>query len=114
MNPVGGLVYYISPPESLANAAANPVHTLFYVAFMLGSEWPLVRVFLLSVLRCRPAAAAAAAACSAAAGPPGWLGAQGAAAAVEQQQHPSARPSALNLCFSVKGPPLLPSQRRHE
>lgn len=39
MNPVGGLVYYISPPDSLADAAANPVHTLFYVAFMLGSEW---------------------------------------------------------------------------
>lgn len=37
MNPVGGLVYYISPPQSLAAAAANPVHTLFYVAFMLGS-----------------------------------------------------------------------------
>ena len=39
MNPVGGLVYYISAPESLAAAAANPLHTLFYVAFMLGSEW---------------------------------------------------------------------------
>jgi protein transport protein SEC61 subunit alpha len=39
MSPVGGLVYYISPPDSLAAAAANPVHTLFYVAFMLGSEW---------------------------------------------------------------------------
>ena len=38
MSPVGGLVYYISPPESLAAAAANPVHTLFYVVFMLGSE----------------------------------------------------------------------------
>lgn len=38
MNPVGGLVYYISAPESLAAAAANPLHTLFYVAFMLGSE----------------------------------------------------------------------------
>ncbi|PRW61345.1 transport Sec61 subunit alpha-like [Chlorella sorokiniana] len=36
MNPVGGLVYYISAPESLAAAAANPLHTLFYVAFMLG------------------------------------------------------------------------------
>ena len=44
MNPVGGLVYYISPPESLAAAAANPVHTLFYVAFMLGSEWRLALV----------------------------------------------------------------------
>ncbi len=38
MNPVGGLVYYISPPDSLAAAAANPLHTLFYVVFMLGSE----------------------------------------------------------------------------
>ena len=35
MNPVGGLVYYISPPRSLTEAAANPVHTLFYVVFML-------------------------------------------------------------------------------
>lgn len=36
-SPVGGLVYYISPPHSLAEAAGNPVHTLFYVAFMLGA-----------------------------------------------------------------------------
>jgi len=44
MNPVGGLVYYISAPESLAAAAANPLHTLFYVAFMLGSEYAGPRV----------------------------------------------------------------------
>ncbi len=44
MNPVGGLVYYISAPESLAAAAANPLHTLFYVAFMLGSEYAGQRV----------------------------------------------------------------------
>jgi protein transport protein SEC61 subunit alpha len=37
MNPVGGLVYYISPPSSLADAASNPVHTLFYVVFMLSA-----------------------------------------------------------------------------
>jgi protein transport protein SEC61 subunit alpha len=37
MEPVGGLVYYITPPHSLAEAAANPVHTLFYVAFMLSA-----------------------------------------------------------------------------
>lgn len=43
MNPVGGLVYYISPPDSLAAAAANPLHTLFYVVFMLGSEWSCPR-----------------------------------------------------------------------
>ena len=35
--PVGGLVYYITPPHSLTEAAANPVHTLFYVAFMLSA-----------------------------------------------------------------------------
>lgn len=37
MVPVGGLVYYISPPGSLAEAAANPLHTLFYVTFMLSA-----------------------------------------------------------------------------
>ena len=37
MHPVGGFVYYISPPASLAEAATNPVHTLFYVGFMLGA-----------------------------------------------------------------------------
>lgn len=35
MVPVGGLAYYISPPGSLTEVAANPVHALFYVAFML-------------------------------------------------------------------------------
>lgn len=35
MVPVGGLVYYISPPGSLAEAASNPLHTLFYITFML-------------------------------------------------------------------------------
>lgn len=33
--PVGGLVYYISPPPSLQHVLANPLHALFYVAFML-------------------------------------------------------------------------------
>ena len=37
MHPVGGLVYYISPPTSLSAVAANPLHALFYVAFMLGA-----------------------------------------------------------------------------
>lgn len=35
MIPVGGLAYYISPPGSLTEVAANPVHAAFYVAFML-------------------------------------------------------------------------------
>eukprot|EP00850_Spirogloea_muscicola_P020295 SM000212S06888 [mRNA] locus=s212:16715:19529:- [translate_table: standard] len=33
--PVGGLVYYITPPSSLADIAANPFHALFYLTFML-------------------------------------------------------------------------------
>ncbi|GHP08717.1 protein transport protein Sec61 subunit alpha [Pycnococcus provasolii] len=33
--PVGGLVYYISPPSSLSDIAANPLHAIFYLAFML-------------------------------------------------------------------------------
>ena len=33
--PVGGLVYYISPPHSLLDFAKDPFHTLFYIAFML-------------------------------------------------------------------------------
>ena len=35
--PVGGLVYYISPPTSLADVAANPLHAIFYVTFMLSA-----------------------------------------------------------------------------
>ena len=37
MYPVGGLAYYISPPTSLADVAANPLHAAFYVSFMLGA-----------------------------------------------------------------------------
>merc|ERR1711998_238022 len=33
--PVGGLVYYISPPSSLSDIAANPLHAFFYLTFML-------------------------------------------------------------------------------
>ena len=33
--PVGGLAYYISPPTNLADIAANPLHAVFYLTFML-------------------------------------------------------------------------------
>merc|ERR1719254_49405 len=33
--PVGGLAYYISPPHSLANIWEDPLHALFYIAFVL-------------------------------------------------------------------------------
>ena len=35
--PVGGLAYYISPPRDLVDIIRDPFHTLFYIAFVLGS-----------------------------------------------------------------------------
>ena len=37
MAPVGGLVYYISPPESMYHMVANPLHTLSYITFVLSA-----------------------------------------------------------------------------
>jgi len=36
--PVGGLVYYISPPRSLTDLVMDPIHSVVYIAFMLGSS----------------------------------------------------------------------------
>merc|ERR1719182_764454 len=33
--PVGGLVYYLSPPHSFTDIWEDPIHALFYVAFVL-------------------------------------------------------------------------------
>merc|ERR1711862_834583 len=35
--PVGGIVYYISPPHSFTDISDDPIHALFYVAFVLNS-----------------------------------------------------------------------------
>jgi len=35
--PIGGLCYYMSPPESFGAMYADPLHALLYIAFMLGS-----------------------------------------------------------------------------
>ncbi|KAA0186919.1 hypothetical protein HAZT_HAZT004441 [Hyalella azteca] len=35
--PIGGLCYYMSPPESLGHIVENPFHAVVYVIFMLGS-----------------------------------------------------------------------------
>lgn len=37
MYAVGGLAYYLSPPRSFTEAAVDPIHSLFYIVFMLGS-----------------------------------------------------------------------------
>jgi len=35
--PIGGLCYYMSPPESLGHIVEHPFHALIYICFMLGS-----------------------------------------------------------------------------
>merc|ERR1712151_1286804 len=35
--PVGGLTYYISPPHSFGDIWSDPIHAIFYVAFVLTS-----------------------------------------------------------------------------
>jgi len=35
--PVGGLAYYISPPTSFSDIWGDPIHAVFYLAFVLGS-----------------------------------------------------------------------------
>merc|ERR1711879_428939 len=35
--PVGGLAYYISPPHSFTDIWDDPIHAIFYVAFVLTS-----------------------------------------------------------------------------
>jgi preprotein translocase subunit SecY len=35
--PVGGLCYYLSPPETLGHVAEDPIHAVLYIIFMLGS-----------------------------------------------------------------------------
>jgi len=35
--PVGGLCYYLSPPENLMHILEDPVHAVLYIIFMLGS-----------------------------------------------------------------------------
>lgn len=35
--PVGGLCYYLSPPENLGHILEDPIHAVLYIIFMLGS-----------------------------------------------------------------------------
>ncbi|KAJ8301634.1 hypothetical protein KUTeg_020621 [Tegillarca granosa] len=35
--PIGGLCYYLSPPETLSHVAEDPIHAVLYIIFMLGS-----------------------------------------------------------------------------
>ena len=35
--PIGGLCYYLSPPETLQHVVEDPIHAVLYIVFMLGS-----------------------------------------------------------------------------
>lgn len=35
--PVGGLCYYMSPPETVSHIIVDPIHAMMYIVFMLGS-----------------------------------------------------------------------------
>lgn len=35
--PIGGLCYYLSPPENLVHIFEDPIHAVLYIVFMLGS-----------------------------------------------------------------------------
>merc|ERR1711998_70361 len=35
--PTSGLAYYMSPPRSLSECVEDPIHTLFYILFILSS-----------------------------------------------------------------------------
>ena len=35
--PIGGLCYYMSPPETVSHIIQDPIHAVLYIIFMLGS-----------------------------------------------------------------------------
>lgn len=35
MRPVGGIAYYVSPPQSLTEVVEDPIHAIIYIAFIL-------------------------------------------------------------------------------
>jgi protein transport protein SEC61 subunit alpha len=35
--PIGGLAYYISPPQSMIDIMRDPIHALIYTTFVLAS-----------------------------------------------------------------------------
>jgi preprotein translocase SecY subunit len=45
-NPTGGLVYYISPPQGLAQTAADPLRAAIYVAFLVGFAVMFARIWV--------------------------------------------------------------------
>jgi len=36
-SPIGGLVYYISPPQGVSEFIRDPIHAISYIVFILGT-----------------------------------------------------------------------------
>ncbi|KAH7825443.1 putative Secretory protein 61 A (Sec61A) [Monocercomonoides exilis] len=46
MTPVGGLVYFISPPRSFGDVIRDPLHAIVYIVFMLGTTALFSRLWI--------------------------------------------------------------------
>jgi len=40
--PIGGLCYYLSPPDTLSSVLTDPIHAILYITFMLGRSAGLI------------------------------------------------------------------------
>jgi len=47
--PVGGLIYYITSPKTFYDAITQPIHTIVYTLFVVGSNYIFIKVVLFSV-----------------------------------------------------------------
>lgn len=44
--PIGGLCYYLSPPDTLSSVLTDPIHAILYITFMLGRSAGLILAIL--------------------------------------------------------------------
>jgi protein transport protein SEC61 subunit alpha len=47
--PVGGLIYYITSPKTFLDALTDPIHTILYILFVVGSNYYFIKVAQFSV-----------------------------------------------------------------
>jgi preprotein translocase subunit SecY len=45
-NPIGGLVWYITPPNGIQQSAANPIHALIYLVFLMTLAVMFARIWV--------------------------------------------------------------------
>jgi protein transport protein SEC61 subunit alpha len=37
--PVGGLIYFLTPPRDFIEVFRDPIHTLLYIVFVIGGKY---------------------------------------------------------------------------